>query len=686
MDLYKGLNLEPLQSEPDVWVSRIMILEGITPSPVVIRDISLSRGLNIIWAEESENDDPTTAITGHSAGKTIFCRLLRYVLGERTFGAKAVMELIRKTFPFGYIAAELHVRGRKWAIRRPFGSGRTRIRKDASIEELLEHGGQIVTQDSYTKEIGLDSLLNDLETGGIVQTGEPIQWDHILAWCTRDQEARFQNIYEWRSPRSGAETPSFRFPKAGPLFVMRAVLGLFLPDELRGEERLAELQRDKDKLTKEIEDKRREPQFRVNLYDQQLRQSLKTILQDESDIDLRSFRSDELFPEDLQRLTVKAQKTIEELIENGEQELRNLQAQIDELGAELGRQERALAEMETFFDLNGAASRELSAELSKSEEQLNKFKEYKNKLCPFGDIYVRDCKHVQDRQRIIHISGIQDAHAIEQEEARRAEARQKIETEKSNLRKEINQIKGERQKALERRYGLMARIREQQELMRNVESSHDELVVWMQRLDGLGGYEELDQLRRKLDSTEKEIARFEKELAALLQQHDENRRRLAAIFSGAVRSVLSSKRYNGIVSLDNRELAFHITQGPTMSGEAVETLSVLLADVAALIYNTVSDKVHLPGFLLHDSPREADLGIRIYRSFLRFAASLQEHFEGAERCPFQYFITTTTAPPEDLRAKYVKLQLNASDADGLLLRRNIAAQAEKTLFLMAEEQ
>jgi hypothetical protein len=116
-----------------------------------------------------------------------------------------------------------------------------------------------------------------------------------------------------------------------------------------------------------------------------------------------------------------------------------------------------------------------------------------------------------------------------------------------------------------------------------------------------------------------------------------------------------------------------------MSGEAVETLSVLLADVAALVYNTVSDKAHMPGFLLHDSPREADLDIGIYRSFLRFAASLHEHFEGAERCPFQYFITTTTAPPEDLRAKYVKLQLNASDPDGLLLRRNIA-QAERTLF------
>jgi hypothetical protein len=32
-----------------------------------------------------------------------------------------------------------------------------------------------------------------------------------------------------------------------------------------------------------------------------------------------------------------------------------------------------------------------------------------------------------------------------------------------------------------------------------------------------------------------------------------------------------------------------------------------------------------------------------------------------------------------MRDKYVKLQLNASDADGLLLRRNIAAEAESSI-------
>jgi chromosome segregation ATPase len=460
---------------------------------------------------------------------------------------------------------------------------------------------------------------------------------------------------------------------------MRTVLGLFLPDELKGEERLAKLYRNKDKLTKEIEDKKREPQFRVNLYDQQLRQSLKSILSDESDIDSRPFRSNELFPGDLRGLTIKAREMVEKSIETCEQELLSLQAQIDELGAEIGRHEKSLDPLEALLNLSGSASQEIGADITKRLGQRKQIEEYKDRECSITGILFRECIHVQNRLNVLQITELQDAYALNQQKVRRAEERQKIETKKSSIQKKINQIKGERQNALEKRGTLMAQIHEQQELRRAIDRSHDELLVWKQRLDGLIPYEELDQLRRKLDSTEKEISRFEEELATLLQQHNENRRRLAAIFSGAVRSVLSSERYDGRVSLTNRELAFHITQGPTMSGEAVETLSVLLADVAALIYNTVSDKAHLPGFLLHDSPREADLGIRIYRSFLRFSASLQEHFEEAERCPFQYFITTTTAPPEEMRDKYVKLQLNASDADGLLLRRNIAAEAESSI-------
>lgn len=676
MDLYKTLKLRPIRSEPDVWVSRLMIFERISPGPVAIRDIHLTRGLNIIWAEEGDGDSPTAQITGHSAGKTTFCRFMRYALGERTFGTKTTMELIRNSLPGGYIAAEIHVRGRRWAIRRPIGSGRMSfVKEDASIEELLEKKGRSVTQESYPQEIGLESLLNELETGGIVQTGESIQWAHILAWCARDQEARFQNIHEWRSTRSESDTPSFRFPKAGPLFVMRAVLGLFQPDELKGEERLAELQREKDRLAKEIEEKRREPQFRVNLYDLQLRQALKSLFSSESDIDSRPFRSNELFPEDLERLTGRARETIKKSLENSELERQSFQAQIDNLGAELRHLERELADLDALFNLDSAAGVELERGLAQRQKQRERLEDFKDKACPVTGVLIRKCTHVQERQQILQIKQLQDDHAMERAEAQRAEERKKIEDEKARLQKSIDQIKVDLRIASESRDGMMARIREKEDSIRNLQLTYDDLAMWVQKRDRSGGYEELDLLRSKLAAVEDEIASIEKELSALLRQHDDNRERLAAIFSGAVRSVLSSDEYDGQVSLDNRELAFRVTRGPAMSGEAIETLAVLLADLVCLIYNTVYEKAMLPGFLMHDSPREADLGIRIYRSFIRFAASLQEHFGGPAECPFQYFITTTTAPPEELQKnRVVRLRLNAARMDELLLRRNIAVQ------------
>ena len=687
MNFYKKLNLKPIRSEPDVWVSRLVIYEDIGPkTPKVIRDIRLTRGLNIIWAAESEDDSPTAEISGHSAGKTTFCRLLRYVLGENTFGTKAAIELIRKAFPNGYVAAEIHVRGKKWAVRRPFGSGRmSYIKQDATIEEMLEERTGAVSQEEYPKKLGLEALLDELETGQIVQTAENIRWAHILAWCTRDQETRFQNIYDWRSPRSESDTPAFRFPKAGPLFVMRAVLGLFLPEELKGEENLAELKRRRERLEKELEEKQREPQWRVNLYDHQLRQRLKILLPGEQDIDSRPFRSGNLLPEDLERLTKRATKEIETSIGQLERQYDELQVQIDGLGAEIRRYENQLAELDALFDMDAAAGVELDRGLAQRQEQRKRLEEFKDKACPVGGVLIRECTHVQERQRVLEITQLQDTHAMEQAEARREDERKRIEEQKANLRGIVEKLKGERQTLIAERTSLLADMRTKYDELRELQRTRDELDAWTKRRDDPDGYEDLHHLRQQLYKTENEIAKTEKDLAELLRQHDENRERLAAIFSGAVRSVLSSDGYDGKVEIEDRELTFHITHGAAMSGEAVETLAVLLADVASLVYYTVSDNAHLPGFLVHDSPREADLGIRIYRSFIRFVASLQAHFGEPDKCPFQYVLTTTTPPPKELQgAPFVKLRLDASKPSQLLLGRNVATTDGETFPLWSE--
>lgn len=685
MDIYKELNLKSIRTEPDVWVSRLVIFEQITPEPAIIRDIPLSRGLNIIWAEELIGEDSSAEITGHSAGKTTFCRLLRYCLGEKTYSTKSNMGLIQKALPGGYVAAELYVRGKKWAVLRPIGTGRNSyIKPDATIEELLKDRSRPAYLATYAQSIGLERLLDDLETSDIVRTGETIQWEHVLSWCTRDQEARFQSIHEWRSHRSDSDTPTFRFSKADPLFVMRAVLGLFLPDELKGEEKLAKLLRLKEELAIQLENKKREPQYRVSLYEEQLRQRLKDIFPEEKDIDTRPVHSEKLLPEDLNRLTNKAVSQIEKAVEELKKEHIKLQEQIDDIGAQIRQHESRIKSQDELFNVSMAAVNELDEGLKERKKQRGFFDQYGEAVCLGGLVY-RDCEFVKKRQRTLQITTLQDAHAMKQAEAKRNNELALLNQDKQRIYKAIDEMKLERQRALAKRDDLLSGFQKMRQEVHELNRTREEQKKWEQRLSQSGGYEVLDIIRKKLDTTEKEIASIEDKLSGLVREHDQSRLLLASIFSGAVRSVLTSGSYDGKVSIEKRELAFRITHGSAMSGEAVETLSVLLADISSLIYNTVSSGAHLPGFLLHDSPREADLGIRIYLSFIRFAASLQQHFAEIDDCPFQYILTTTTPPPKELQnEQFLKLKLNSAQESGLLFRKNIATTTNFNSGLFSE--
>lgn len=163
----------------------------------------------------------------------------------------------------------------------------------------------------------------------------------------------------------------------------------------------------------------------------------------------------------------------------------------------------------------------------------------------------------------------------------------------------------------------------------------------------------------------------------MLAEHDSNRELLNRIFSEAARVVLPSASYDGRVRFQDRELSFQITHGGAMSGEAMETLAVLLADVSCLIFNSLSAGSHLPGFLLHDSPREADLGLRLYHSFIRFVADVEADYRAHGGCPFQYILTTTTPPPKSVVAEsHMALRLDASKESELLFRRNLARPPE----------
>ena len=189
---------------------------------------------------------------------------------------------------------------------------------------------------------------------------------------------------------------------------------------------------------------------------------------------------------------------------------------------------------------------------------------------------------------------------MEQEEARRDAAKAKLDESTQEIESELEAFEEQLSTLRDERNKLRIKIREGERHHSELNRIHSSLVEWRDRQADLDGFEELAELKSELSDNLREAEQLENSLTELVGKHEHGRKLINDIFSASVRTVLPSGTYDGKVQLDGRELEYLITHGPAMSGEAVETLSVLLSDITNLIYSTVSEQAHLPGFLLHD--------------------------------------------------------------------------------------
>jgi hypothetical protein len=91
---------------------------------------------------------------------------------------------------------------------------------------------------------------------------------------------------------------------------------------------------------------------------------------------------------------------------------------------------------------------------------------------------------------------------------------------------------------------------------------------------------------------------------------------------------------------------------------------VIAFDLAVMCMS-MEGATRLPAFLLHDSPREADLGLSVYHRLFDVVCKL----EGPSAPAFQYIVTTTTPPPPQLqKAPWLRLELRGAPHDERLLR------------------
>ncbi|MCM2476753.1 chromosome segregation protein SMC [Rhizobium sp. CG5] len=638
--------------EPRLWVRRLVIWEA--PGGKIVRDIGLRPGLNIIWSPDGVDEEGAVASAraiGHGSGKTLFCRLLRYCLGEQRFADETQRESIAIALPNGIVGAEVMIDGVCWAVVRPLGIRRRHVAiADGNLEEIAA-GDEATTS--------IDPLIEAIEQG-IVTPGvanlarlPPGQkaWPIALAWLTRDQECRFDDVLDWRSPASGSDAP---LPASGrETGPRREALRAFLMAITEQEQ---QSRRTEEVLRTDVASAEREIS---NLeWDIGRRQKRLT---DKLDLTALTLPEMPLLLQVLQksadeRLAAAAQLPAGDMAELG-QARKVLRKASDELRHTEDEHNRIEAQIPGEKQVLTLISSEIPA-LSFSAENAT------SQVCPICEVPID--KALAENCKLSH-----KLHNETECRARLASKRQEIEEQKQKISGlEL------RLKTLQPSIALgRQRVDQAEKQVQAIENVRDARAAAWQAATGLKeGVErfvelsvERDESRKRLRGLEEKLSKEREILAAFLEKQGLTFGIISRKFSAIIRRLVSDNS-KGALTLTGKGLKLIVDIDGDRRTAAIDSLKVLAFDLACLCLS-VEGSTRVPAFVVHDSPREADLGLSIYDELFQLMRELEEF---TETPVFQYIVTTTTRPPNNLRRDpWLRLILRGAPGSERLLQRDL---------------
>jgi hypothetical protein len=626
-----------------------------------IREIPFHCGLNIVWGVELPDDAGVDAahpvtLSGHSVGKTTCCRLIRYCLGESTFGNPGAMGRIKNTFPEGWVGVELAAGGQEWSVLKPIGrTGDPKAAQGISVEFLFDLDRKQNHFSAFMDHLR-GTMMAGLQASTPPNSAKPYEWKHLLAWLSRDQEARFQSLYDWRSPRSGADTPKFEKPKEHALYLVRLMLDLVQDEELRVARSLGEAESELTQLESRVTELRQEPENGRNEQERVLKHLIGLSSADALNID----ESDLTSPVVIRRTELKnAISAIQNEIEEADSLIAKKRvwlASYDE------KRQLFRDALETTAE---ATEREQGAE--PEDDTIKKLRALRGKDCTYGDISIEQCSYVRERldnaDKIINLQQKREDRRV----AAVTEGRLSILEQQRKDHDQVMPLLEELQKKLDKDIA-DKRTKEEQLAQQRAQFQRLDyhLTQWRSAQDLMEGRTpntELEQKTARAAEQQEIVERQKQELQRLQASYGQRLQAIGNIYDGLIKSALSDT-YSGTLRMSKSELQFQIEEATGLTGEAVETLALVLADVAAMMCSCQGIGHH-PRFLLHDSPREADLDRHIYNRYLQAMMTLSTEHGGAEAAPFQYIITTTSRPPENLQ-QAICLQLEAHPQTNML--------------------
>lgn len=652
---------------PLVWIKRLVLYKSLDPWEE-IRPISFSTGLNIIQGESNEVEGEFQ--TGHGIGKTTVCRLIRYCFGEKTYGQKHVIAEVTSCFPDGYVGAEIELAGKTWAVLLPLGK---RTRKYAlegvSLSELL------LAEGAKRYEDFIDALsaatLADVPINASLTGQQTLQWQNVLAMFSRDQESRYDRYWNWRDKRSESGTSAFDKPKVDAGLCLRAILGLLDPLEPILRKKLDELEATLKNLDELVRREKELPTNQIATLRQRLETEFGVLDATTAPIDQSLFG--------MQASCNARQQALEDEIAQIEAKLEPLNRQINMTAASLLEPAELAEQLEATTEATADGTDSLLEQLQELQRARQILRDTETALCRYGRVLIGECSYVQSRTQNIDASLRENQRTTlpmvserEQASARIADQARRQRSLIGQVQERLDSMGRERNDLIEKKGRLRGQLEQIPLIFRG-------LVDWNETVEGRRPNTAIKELEVESDGTVSSIASTKEKLEMLIIAQVERAKQFTGRFDTLVKRTLTND-YQGVVSIEEDGVNFRIVRGGSLAGEAYETLAILLADLA-LLFQSDAQHSHSPGFLIHDSPREADLNLAIYRRLLDMAQELMQNTSDDESL-YQYIVTTTTTPSKSLqKKKYTILELGSGERS--LFRRQLevgTSQNAKTLF------
>ena len=636
---------------PRLWVRRLAIWEA--PGGQKIRDIELRQGLNIVWSPDGFDDISAGAVRaiGHGSGKTLFCRLLRYCLGEQRFADETQRERIALAFPNGIVGAEVMLDDVCWAVVRPLGIRRRHVAiADGNLDEIAAGDGATTSIDPLVEAIEHAIVTPSVAALARLQPDQKA-WPIALAWLTRDQECRFDDVLDWRSPASGSDAP---LPASGrETGPRREALRAFL---LAITEEEQQTRRGEEALRTEVATAEREASYldwdRGRRHDRlidQLGFAGQTVPEMPLLLELFRKAADE-------RLAAAAQLPTGDTAELGQ-----ARKALQEAREELRRTDEERIRLEAQIPAEKHVLTLLSSEipsLSAAAENAA------SQVCPICEVPID--------KALVEKCGL--SHKLHNE----TECRARLAAKRQEIGDQNQKIDGleARLKALQPSAAIARqRVEQAEKRVQAIESVRDTRAsAWQAatRLkEGVERFSELsaerEEVRKQLRNLEDSLTKERERLAAFRDKQGLTFGRITEKFSAIIRRLVNENA-KGAVTLSGDRLQLTVDVDGDRRTAAIESLKVLAFDLACLCLS-IEGATRLPAFLVHDSPREADLGLSIYDELFRLTRELEEMTGTAA---FQYIVTTTTRPPDDLRRDpWLRLTLKGAPGSERLMTRDL---------------